>query len=86
MTKLAALCLFLATAASASPRFTCKEPGPCFCMASTFYPRTDNRITVSCINSRTGEHKFYDSVTQAEWEAANRKSGATGVPSSGQGK
>jgi hypothetical protein len=73
MKKLALCLLLFATTASSSPRFTCKVPGPCFCMLSTYYPRTDNRITVSCINSRTGEHKFYDSVTQAEWAEANKK-------------
>jgi hypothetical protein len=72
MAKLAVICLLFATAASASPRFTCQVPGPCFCMASTYFSRSDNRITVSCINFRTGEKKFYDSVTQAEWAAANR--------------
>lgn len=72
MAKLAFVCILFATAASASPRFTCQVPGPCFCMASTYYTREDDRITVSCINFRTGEKKFYDSVTLAEWAAANR--------------
>jgi hypothetical protein len=72
MAKLAVICLLFATAASASPRFTCQVPGPCFCMASTYYTRENDRITVSCINFRTGEKKFYDSVPLAEWAAANR--------------
>jgi hypothetical protein len=72
MKKLVVICLLFATTASASPRFTCQVTGPCFCMASTYFSRSDNRITVSYINFRTGEKKFYDSVTQAEWAAANR--------------
>jgi hypothetical protein len=74
MAKLAVLCLLFATAASASPRFTCQVPGPCFCMASTYYTRENGLITVSCINFRTGEKKFYDSVPLAEWAAANKAS------------
>jgi hypothetical protein len=75
MAKLAViylLSLLFATAASAAPRFTCQVPGPCFCMASTYYTRDNGLITVSCINFRTGEKKFYDSVTLAEWAAANK--------------
>lgn len=76
MGKFVALCLLLAPAiAGASPRFSCRDPGPCYCMLSTaqYYSRTDNRVTVSCINLRTGEHRFFDSVSPAEWKAANKK-------------
>ena len=45
---------------------------PLFLHGFTYYTREDDRITVSCINFRTGEKKFYDFVTLAEWAAANR--------------
>jgi hypothetical protein len=66
--------LFATANAAASTRFACKDPGPCTCMLSTaqYYMRTDDRVTVSCINTRTGEQRFFDSVSRADWDAANK--------------
>lgn len=74
---LAASPLLGTKAATASSRFSCKDAGPCFCMASTaqYYSRSDDRLTITCINLRTNERRYFDSVPRAEWPAS--QSGAT---------
>jgi hypothetical protein len=79
MKRLALLLLLASTSTMAAPRFVCKDEGPCFCVASTeqYESGSNERLSITCINKRTYTRTYYDSISQADWQAA-RQSGSAG--------